>query len=291
MREEVLLFGEKRSLVGVLTDPPETKRDLNPPAVILLNAGIVHRVGPNRLHVKMARSLAEMGLVVLRFDFSGIGDSKVRQDNLPFARSAISETQAAMNCLEQVRDAHRFVLIGLCSGATVSRQTACLDSRVVGAVLLNAEPDENDNLKESSADIADRRNARYYWKRALFNPQSWWKAVTGKAHYRKMARALGFQLRSGLGRQEKLSAGTNQVTSDFRLLIERGVHLLFVFEPGDPGLDYLDVTAGDELRQWHSCGRIGWQIVRGSNHTFTSLDSQERLLKLICDWHRTNVQH
>ncbi|MGH7928173.1 MAG: alpha/beta hydrolase, partial [Candidatus Binatia bacterium] len=75
MREEALLLGKTRSLVGILTDPPEAKRSTRLPGIILLNAGIIHRVGPNRMHVKIARTLAPMGFVVVRFDFSGIGDS------------------------------------------------------------------------------------------------------------------------------------------------------------------------------------------------------------------------
>jgi alpha/beta superfamily hydrolase len=69
-----VLFGRTRSLVGIITDPPEAERDPQRPAIVCLNAGIIHRVGPHRLYVKMARTLAAMGFVVLRFDFSGIGD-------------------------------------------------------------------------------------------------------------------------------------------------------------------------------------------------------------------------
>jgi hypothetical protein len=90
--EEAILFGTQSSLVGVITDPPVARQGRRLPAFLLLNAGLVHRVGPNRLHVKIARMLAAMGYVVCRFDFSGVGDSSVRRDSLPFAQSAISET-------------------------------------------------------------------------------------------------------------------------------------------------------------------------------------------------------
>ena len=61
MREEVLLFGRTRALVGIITDPPHAARRQPLPAVILVNVGLVHRVGPNRLYVKLARSLAALG--------------------------------------------------------------------------------------------------------------------------------------------------------------------------------------------------------------------------------------
>src|SRR4030095_13226651 len=111
MREEILLLGKTKSLVGIITDPPEAKRSNELPGIILLNAGIIHRVGPNRIHVKIARTLAPMGFVVLRFDFSGIGDSKVRDDNLPFEESGVRETQETMDYLSATRGIKRFYLI------------------------------------------------------------------------------------------------------------------------------------------------------------------------------------
>ena len=61
MKEEAQLFGKTNSLVGIITDPEPTEQGENRPGILLLNAGKVHRAGPNRLYVKMARQFAEMG--------------------------------------------------------------------------------------------------------------------------------------------------------------------------------------------------------------------------------------
>ena len=135
--EEVVLFGSASTLVGIVTAPPIDATDAARPGVILLNAGLLHRIGPNRLHVELARRLAAMGLVVLRFDFSGVGDSDVRGDDLPFWETTIQETREAMTFLGKSRGPQRFVLMGLCSGAVGSFRTARVDSRVAGAVLLD----------------------------------------------------------------------------------------------------------------------------------------------------------
>ncbi len=76
MKEEALRFGPNGSLIGIVTDPSEEERGKNLPAFLLLNAGHLHRVGPNRHYVSIARKLSAMGFTVLRFDFSGIGDSE-----------------------------------------------------------------------------------------------------------------------------------------------------------------------------------------------------------------------
>ncbi len=84
MRERAVVFGDPPDLVGVLTEPDGVCRDRG---VIILNAGIIHRVGPNRLHVRMARALASLGFPVLRFDFSGQGDSGRRVDGPSYQES------------------------------------------------------------------------------------------------------------------------------------------------------------------------------------------------------------
>ena len=72
MREEAHRFGRARHLVGIVglpdTAPGET-------GVIVLNAGLVHRIGPFRLHVELTRRLGAAGYPTLRFDLSTLGDS------------------------------------------------------------------------------------------------------------------------------------------------------------------------------------------------------------------------
>ena len=64
MREHAFLFGEGGGLVGVLTDPPGLAPSRGAGGrlgAILLNAGVIHRVGPSRLYVYRARGLAAAG--------------------------------------------------------------------------------------------------------------------------------------------------------------------------------------------------------------------------------------
>src|SRR5438477_12025633 len=95
MREQAVVFGESNSLIGIVTDPSEPSRTLNT-GVILLNPGVVHRVAPGRVYVKIARALAGAGFVVLPFDLSEIRDTAVRRDNLPFGKRVETETQAVL---------------------------------------------------------------------------------------------------------------------------------------------------------------------------------------------------
>jgi hypothetical protein len=135
MRERVVTFGPGQSLVGILTEPsvPADGR----PVALLLNSGVLHRVGACRLHVNLARALADRGFASFRFDFSGIGDSQPRKDSLPFEQSSVLEVQDAMNCLADRRGAGRFLLMGLCSGADAAFFTALAEPRAVGIVQID----------------------------------------------------------------------------------------------------------------------------------------------------------
>src|SRR5690606_40846873 len=48
----------------------------SPAALVLLNAGLTHRVGPFRCYVQFARRLASRGTHVFRFDLPRVGDGR-----------------------------------------------------------------------------------------------------------------------------------------------------------------------------------------------------------------------
>ncbi len=295
MREEALLFGKTRSLVGFITDPPEAERGKLLPAIILLNAGIIHHVGPHRLYVKMARNLAALGFVVLRFDLSGFGDSPVRADNLPFEKSAVSETQEAMDVLSAARGTEHFLLSGICLGALISLTTAYCDPRIVGVIPINAPRHkmayaEDGEVRSYIINYKAVRIYWDYWKTALFNSKVWLKAITGKANYRMMIQwtimTMALQIRSKATRKQIVSSRAKNAASDLHALTERGVRLLFVYSTRDSdlGLDYFRVVLGNETRTLVTGGKLRVEIIPQADHLFTLLWHQECLLHAMRNW-------
>lgn len=289
MKESSLLFGKEKNLIGIITDPVKTPKSTGLPGVILLNMGVFHRVGPNRLYVKIARDLASIGFPVLRCDFSGIGDSQHREDNLPFAKSAIIETQTAMSCLNSERGVERFVLMGICSGAAISFQTACHDNRVVGALLINARGHMNGQDSDSRSSIKDRTLSRHYWRIALcssFSAKNFLKAITGKVDIGTRVKGMfsGFRTKSESGSKNKLHLQVSRVEANLNSLAKRGVRHLHLYSEGDEGLDYIHVVLGRKFNEWTASGLLTVDIIKGADHSFTLLWSQERLLTRIRDW-------
>jgi pimeloyl-ACP methyl ester carboxylesterase len=284
MREHALLFGDGQGLVGVITDPPGAGKESRSPALgaILLNAGVIHRVGPSRLYVHLARALASAGCVAARFDHSGIGDSASRRDDVSFDVSSIQEARAAMDALQESRGIDRFLLIGLCSGAVTAFDTAGVDPRVAGVVLIN--PQGFDQSPEWNDYIASRGDAQRYWKRSLFSATSWWKALTGRVDYKRLVGVLWRQA-SGPGRaRETVTSVVTRVGAELQKLADREVRTLLVCSEGDDGIEYMNVILQRDVRTMGSSAHLAVDILPGADHSLTLLGSQKQVVEVVRNW-------
>jgi pimeloyl-ACP methyl ester carboxylesterase len=298
MKEETLLFGKFQSLVGVLT-APEHRNDA--PAIILLNAGLIHHVGPNRLYVKLARYMAQLGFPVLRFDLSGIGDSKVRPDNLPFEKSNIDDTQQAMDMLQETRGINQFILIGHCAGAINSFRTAITDERVIGVVLINPEGGDSEwdsyDLKRKTS----RYYQNYYTRRKLFDPASWKKLLQGQANYRSIVRNIfqniiwnqistqAFKIKNMMGasRADLPNRVRDAILQSFETLAERNTEILMVYSEASTGLERIQAMVGKELKALNRAGKVRLNIIPASDHTFTLVRTQNALFNVLEMWSKS----
>lgn len=282
MNERVILSGRQCSLVGIVTEPTEAVNGESPPGVIILNAGIVHRVGPSRISVKLARRLADMGFHVTRFDHSGKGDSDVRRDQAPFLESSIEEARDIMDDLTRQTGIERFILVGLCSGAVTAFKAACMDRRIVGIVQINGQVYEDN--PQWNLHVYNKGWARWYWKHSLFSPKSWWRALTGKIHYRRLLGVLLLQTKNKVKPPEAVTQVAGKLTAAIRGLIERDVRLLMIYSEGDRGLDYFRMIMDSDRESILSNGAVRCEVIKGSDHTFTLLRSQQPLFDIVAKW-------
>jgi len=137
MIERSIVFGPGEGLVGTLCLPAEPAAGRAPVGQILFNAGVIHRVGPHRFNVRLARILARRGIPSLRFDLSGHGDSARSNGRLSYEAQAIADLRCAMDALGAGSEAARFALFGYCSGATHAYETALADERVAAVLMFD----------------------------------------------------------------------------------------------------------------------------------------------------------
>ena len=280
MTEEVVVFGDGRRLVGVLHSPDHDREPDDLPAVLLLNAGILHRVGPNRLYVRIARQLQRLGFHVLRFDVWGIGDSQ-EHDGPSCSGDFFDDTQQAMAMLGRRIGARRFMLIGICMGAKIALEVAGRDPRVESMVLM-----EGIYIK----------SARYHLTR-IFSPAKWKRVFSGQSYMvKKLRRVMG----QGGGPAPATrptdaqpsnpvrlldSASAKDMGTQLRSLLHRGVKAMLIFRDGNEiRYNYRLRRQGDEIRAIGLPPGLEVAFIPFADHTFTPLVSQNLLLETTLRW-------
>ena len=274
VQERIAHFGHPKTLIGVVSLPPAAQ----PPreqTVVILNVGVMHRVGPNRLHVQLARRLAREGFVTLRFDLSGIGDSERRWDRVvqDVVRQDVDD---ALAYLQGIVGAKSFVLIGLCSGANISLRFARLHGRVVGAVLLDPYSHRTPGFY-----------ARHYARR-LFRWKSWRNALSGRGtEWPSLRELMG-------GEEAPASPAGGLVAPPTRIprpemeetideLADRGVQLLHVYTGEHQGYNYAN-QFWDVFPRLKGRPGIRVEFLASADHTFRRSADRRRLINLIADW-------
>lgn len=208
MEERARRFGVAEHLVGVV-GLPEAAGNIG---VIMVNTGMVYRVGPFRLHVELARRLNAEGYPTLRFDLSTLGDSGASGRPLSRIDQACADVAEAMDLLAREAGCSRFVLFGLCSGAAVAHQASRrLAPRVAGAVFIDGYTYRTLGFM-----------LRYYVPLLLHIPRV----------LRSIAR-LGSRLR-GAGDIEFVVAipPRAEVRADYQRMLAEGMKLCFIYSGG-----------------------------------------------------------
>lgn len=297
MIEEATRFSTP-PMAGVICRPDlPTTSDL--PGVVLLSPGLLHRVGPNRIYVKLARSLAEAGYNVLRFDFSGQGESPPRTDNLPLQVRAIAETGAAIDHLIERVGCRNVVLIGHCSGAVFGLMSAFTDERIAGVVSISPEGGDEDWVEFDRRKKEARYYANYYGKGALADAGRWKRLLTGRADYASIARNVfrnivwyrvtvqAYRLRSVRGASVK-SADERPEVREFkdglRSLAERQLPIILIHPDQSAGRELLRALLGDTIEEARRTGNVQIAVIPASDHMFTPLAAQRELILTIQEW-------
>jgi pimeloyl-ACP methyl ester carboxylesterase len=244
------------------------------PGVIILNAGVLHRVGPHRLHVVLARRLAAAGTTGLRLDLGGIGDSTASSDATSFRESAVADTRTAMAGLTDRLGIARFVIFGICAGADNAIATALVDERVTGIVLVDPPTyaTARSQLRHLRTSVAKRGSRR--------EAARWAFRVVERRLRSVVARFARPDDDPPSGGREMPPVDTYR--AQLTKLVDRGVRILAIFS----GIHQANYNHPDQL--FEICpalrGRIDVAYFPAANHTFTELAAQAKLIDTVTHW-------
>jgi dienelactone hydrolase len=272
--ERPVFFGSEALLFGILTAPPQGENRRR--AVILLNAGADHHVGPSRIHVSIARRWARRGYFVLRMDLGGIGDSATRpagQDDEILPPAALDDIRAGIEFLKASYDIRDITLAGICSGAYHALRAAAAGLPVSKVLLVNPqhyfrkkgtlEDLQIAEVIQNPATYRQRVGSGAAWRRLLSGKVNVWRIARVyiwrfllplKSMFRSVARKLRIHLPNDLGRE-------------LDEIAVRGVRVVFVFAHGEPGLELLKLELGASLKRLGYKCRV--RIIERADHVFS----------------------
>jgi pimeloyl-ACP methyl ester carboxylesterase len=280
VKERSLAFGPGDGLIGTITLP-----DTSPAAtgVILLNAGTIHRVGPHRINVRLARELATRGIASIRFDLAGHGDSARLTGEHSFEAQAVVDIRAAIDALGAVSGRHRVAIFGICSGAYHGYAAALQDERVAGLLIFDAY--RYPNFKTHVV----------HYVRALNEPDFAPRAIDSLG---RSATALGSWARTTVFRrpvpqpvQVPPKAGTinsiptkEEFAAGLRTLLDRGVRVHMLYS-GDAPEEYNYANQfRDTMAPFGLGDRVCAEFLPHADHQFSVMADQWDTIRRVTDW-------
>lgn len=280
--ERPLTFGPDQGLIGIWCEPRGAPAAARLPVVVFINSGVIHRAGIGRLHVRLARALAESGFSSLRFDLSGIGDSARPRDAIPLAEIVSRDVHAAVAIAKSRGNTDGVILAGLCTGARDAIDGALGDPSVVGVVAIDV--------------IGDLRNWQFWavhLGRRILRLESWVNTINGRNRW--VTRVLGRWApgsRNGaptalprdmvLGIRDHLSREALGVQLD--QLLARGAGVFFAFSGGE-GNPYNHERQLAEIYPEAVRHRgLAWAYFPEADHIFSERAQQAHLIERIKGW-------
>jgi len=289
VRETALRLDADGRLFGIAAEPAAPPHGVRR-VVIFLNAGAVSHVGPNRLHVKLARHLARHGVTSLRVDVSGIGESNPHEAE---PENAVYSAHVAHDIITIRRyvDAHyanaEISLVGLCSGAYHGFKAAVAGVPLRRLVAINPLTFFwKEGMSLATPDFQVVAEAARYSKTA-FELSAWLRVLRGQAD---LLGAIGVVLRR-LGLASRNAARSvarrlriplqDDLGSELASAARHKVELVFVFAAADPGRQMLFGQGGSVVTRLQRRNILHVDVVDAADHTFTQHWAQARLMDIL----------
>jgi alpha/beta superfamily hydrolase len=290
MEERHCRFGPEGLLFGIVTRPSNSSGS-GLPVVVLPNAGASHHVGPNRLYVTLARELAGLGIMSLRFDLAGLGESVLRQqgtENDPFPTTALRDLTGALDFMASEYDARGFVVGGLCSAAHAAfRLAADLPHERLRAIVLVNPLTFRYVAGESVSAWHQHSNVKTYGDSAR-SWSKWSMVLTRQIGLRGVLRAGARYLTSKAKVDWRAilemihPSALSEVGRDLSRILERRLTLGLFVSASDPGYEILTAHARRATKKGLHTEQLRVEYISGADHTFSTLNSREDIVRKIC---------
>lgn len=271
VKERVVTFGENGRLNGVASPAENGGRT----ALLFFNAGIVHRIGAHRLNVKLARAAALAGYPSLRFDLSGLGDSRPAPPGPGFEDQACADIASAIDAACDLFGVSEIAALGMCSGADNAYRAALRDERIRGLILLDPY------AYESRGAAIDHVLAR------AADPSRWRRKLTSVLAGSRRDDAP--PEKAGDDGQSRPVPPREEFGADLARLTDRGVSIYILYTNFVARFVNRPRQFAETFSDFDFSGRIDVDVTSDADHTYTWLDSQAALEERMIRWLRRRM--
>jgi uncharacterized protein len=141
-REPVVINSQDARLFGVIHRPENLSQPV--PAVVIYHGFLGSKDQPHRMFVQLAEALAQNGMIALRFDLYGRGDSEGDSVDMTW-EGDVQDAQAALNWLagQPGVDSERLAVLGMSWGGLLAGTVAGRSKKVKASILWSAAPVEH----------------------------------------------------------------------------------------------------------------------------------------------------
>lgn len=296
------LNNKNHRLFGILHIPENESGMEHRIGINLLNPGLKNRVAPNRLNIKIARKLCNMGFYVLRFDPYGIGDSEgnfmganeplIDLWNMIKKGAFVDDTIVSNNFLVSEIGQKEVVLIGQCGAGVTAGLAGALDHRVKKMILIDTP------FKISSSDIKiaqvviDSYDGKQLLKEQLsgFWKFNWLAKLYANGISIKWLREKGtvikkiFDIMSIVKQKNVISEKLNLNLSNALIeFINNENSIYFIFAENDFSLREFNSEFRYNFleKQQRLIKRYSFHVIANANHIYTEKKWQNELLHYI----------
>ncbi len=293
--ERIINFGKSSSLSGILSYSETSKPKF---CIVYLNAGIVHKVGPNCIYVNLSRNLCMEGIWGFRFDYSGLGDNINEGDDTSSEDKKLSEIEQSIDTINKETGISKFIIIALCSSSSVALDAFKLIKAVKGAVIIDGLFLGNSGGKELIMEAIKRCRIRYY-KKSLKSVIRWKKLITGKSKvlnkksihviinlfYEKLSHR--FRTTTKTKDVDAINQSARPILKWGEIVTDKKVYLIFT--EGGYMYDLYNLSLKKGLIAKSSNNNYKMEFIKNIDHTFTPKWSQEELISKIKFWLKNEI--
>jgi alpha/beta superfamily hydrolase len=269
----VHFYKENIRLYGIIHYPEFVK--YRNTAFLIVIGGHQTRVGSHRLYLKLARFISSNGIIVLRFDYEGLGDSE--GDFVGYA-GAIPSINSAIEYLKKEVQIEKIVIWTICNGADpVLNVSIENENEIAGLIMCNPYFIK---AMDGIPEIFNFNN-----RKSFFYQRFWKTLANSNFDVKKIAKKLSVKS-SLINTKKKIKKNNNSIDNHSPLQLQELIENIqsqdfpirvLISERDMIAMKFFSAFRKMKKQQFSNKNNVTLDLLKKSNHTFSEPEMMNKL--------------